>query len=206
MKTHKYVDGLCYTLKILCPEVKELAERELGKLEGLIEKRMPLEKAHLGLKYLGYDRDYEIEEIIDLVPEIKLVVDRYLPMEIRISGLGGFWNTKEWPSKPIIFLGIEENKGLREMHEELGLNNFSVQVIVRNFFTYPWPKWHQLNRGYHGQKQSLVIATLTPQQSIILDPSEVIRSAWVKQTELIASLHPVRKEMASQLIDYLSSL
>ncbi|HAZ16803.1 MAG: hypothetical protein A3H59_02670 [Candidatus Jacksonbacteria bacterium RIFCSPLOWO2_02_FULL_43_9] len=95
---------------------------------------------------------------------------------------------------------------LREMHEELGLNNFSVQVIVRNFFTYPWPKWHQLNRGYHGQKQSLVIATLTPQQSIILDPSEVIRSAWVKQTELIASLHPVRKEMASQLIDYLSSL
>ena len=119
MKTHKYVDGLCYTLKILCPEVKELAERELGKLEGLIEKRMPLEKAHLGLKYLGYDRDYEIEERIDLVPEIKSVVDRYLPMEIRISGLGGFWNTSEWPSKPIIFLRIEENKRLRETHEEL---------------------------------------------------------------------------------------
>ncbi len=95
---------------------------------------------------------------------------------------------------------------LREMKEEIGLNNFSVQKIVPTFFTYPWPKWHQLNRGYRGQKQSLVIATLSDTDTILLDPVEARTYAWVSQDNLVTLLHPIRQEMGVKLISYLRGL
>ena len=107
--------------------------------------------------------------------------------------------------------GIEKNETiqgafLREMKEEAGLNNFSVQKIVPSFFVYPWPKWHQLNRGYRGQKQSLVIATISDTDTITLDPVEAQKYAWVSTHNLIATLHPIRQEMGVKLISYLAGL
>ncbi|MFA4886812.1 MAG: 2'-5' RNA ligase family protein, partial [Candidatus Nanoarchaeia archaeon] len=119
MKVHKYVDGSCFTLKILCPEVKEVAQEQLKRLQGLVEKPMSLDKLHLGLKYLGYETDHEDEYIKSLIPEIKPIVKRYLPLEIEIEGVGAFYDTPEWPSKTIIFLKVKENKRLRAFHDEL---------------------------------------------------------------------------------------
>lgn len=98
-----------------------------------------------------------------------------------------------------------KNTFFREMKEELGTNTFSVQSIVSNFHTYSWPKWHQLNSGYKGQKQSLVIATCTSPKSIRPDKREISRIEWVSENVLMDRVHAVRKKSTKKALEYLTS-
>lgn len=119
MTIYNYVNGECFTLKILCPEISELFLSEQNKIEKYLIKKMPVEKIHIGLKYMAYENDYSDKHMMDLIPEIKKIAEKYLPMQMEIDELGGFWNKPEWPSKPIIFLKVKLTKELKNFHNEL---------------------------------------------------------------------------------------
>lgn len=133
MKTHDYVDGKCFTLKILCPEISDVFLRKQKKLEPYLEKIPPVEKIHIGLKYMAYETDYNDNYMIAIVPEIQKIVDQYLPIEIEITGLGGFWDESEWPSKPVIFLKVKLTNKLKGFHNalrELLKNKVDVFILA----------------------------------------------------------------------------
>ena len=119
MTMHNSVDGECFTLKILCPEISEVYLAEQKRLEKYLNKILPVDKIHLGLKYMAYETDYSDDYMKSLVPEIRKIVDQFLPTRIEIQGLGGFWNDQKWPSKPIIFLKVKLTTELKEFHNAL---------------------------------------------------------------------------------------
>ena len=105
--------------------------------------------------------------------------------------------------------GIEKHETLRnafyrEMSEEIGTNNLCVHLIKKNFFTYLWPKWHRLNKGYKGQKQTLIVASYQGNNDLIhLDYEELQTHRWVKKYQLVSQVHELRKKSAQQAINYL---
>ena len=119
MKIHDHVNGECYTLKILCPEVSKTFLKEQRRLENYFKKIFPIDKIHIGLKYIAYENDYSDDYMISLVPEIKKIVEKYMPMKIEVQGVGGFWDRPEWPSCPIIFLRVKLTDELKEFHNNL---------------------------------------------------------------------------------------
>ncbi|MBW3015773.1 2'-5' RNA ligase family protein [Candidatus Woesearchaeota archaeon] len=116
MALHRYVNGKCYTLKILCPEISNIFLREQKRLMPYLEKKVDVERIHIGLKYMAYEQDYNVDYIKALVPGIKKIVDVYLPMDIDIKGLGGFWDTEEWPTKPVVYIAVKLSSRLKEFH------------------------------------------------------------------------------------------
>lgn len=119
MTIHNRVNGLCYTVKLPCPELYSLSEKYQKALSEFLKSKMAGENLHLGLKYLGYEKDYEDEYFESLSIEIDKIVKRHLPIKIKILGLGGFWNSPEWSSEPIIFLKVELNDELKKLHKDL---------------------------------------------------------------------------------------
>ncbi|MBT7008501.1 MAG: WecB/TagA/CpsF family glycosyltransferase [Candidatus Jacksonbacteria bacterium] len=98
-----------------------------------------------------------------------------------------------------------KNTFFREMQEELGSNTFSVHRIVKNFYKYTWPKWHKLNSGYKGQRQSLVIATATDPNALNPDKREFSQLAWVSRAEILNRVHAVRKEATKKALEHLNT-
>jgi len=126
MATHRIVQGLTYTVKLLVPELADISHKYQEKLKGLVEQQVPLEHVHLGLKYLGYDNDFNQEYILGLVPLLQEIAKKHLPLPITIKGLATFNDRPEWPSgPPIIFLNVLPNKQLQDLHNEIcvALNN-----------------------------------------------------------------------------------
>ena len=67
------------------------------------------------------------------------------------------------------------------------------------------PKWHKLNSGYKGQRQSLVIATATDPNALNPDKREFSQLAWVSRAEILNRVHAVRKEATKKALEYLNT-
>jgi len=119
MTNYNHIGGNCFTLKILCPEIKEIFIKQQLELNPYLKKLASPEKIHLGLKYLGYEKNYTNEFMIGLIPDISKIVNRHLPMNLKLTGLGRFIDSPEQMSSPVIFLKVKLTKELRELHNEL---------------------------------------------------------------------------------------
>ena len=83
--------------------------------------------------------------------------------------------------------------GARELREELNTENFKPVAVFKNLFKYK----SQNPRGYKGQKQSLLVAEFTGEDSDIKINSWEHRAwRWVEAEKLVESVHPVRRASA----------
>ncbi len=96
--------------------------------------------------------------------------------------------------------------GKRELREEVGTSNFTVEKVYRNIFKYKFlnhfnshaeKNKHYDKFGFKGQKQSLVIARFSGNDNEIKinfwDHSDY---KWVNENDFIDSVHEVRKKSA----------
>ncbi len=84
-----------------------------------MESCIKLDSIHLGLKYMGYDKEYNDAYMLQFIPEIKEIAKKYLPLDLSVRGLAGFWSSQNDNSNPIIFLKVLPNKKLQQLHDEI---------------------------------------------------------------------------------------
>lgn len=116
---HKSVDGNCYTVKVLVPDLEDIAMRYQIGLKQYLHKKVSLKGLHVGLKYMGYDNDFEPSYIETLIPDIVNVGKGNLPIGIKVNGLGLFESTPEWPCDPLLYMAVEPTENLWRMHKEV---------------------------------------------------------------------------------------
>ncbi len=94
-------------------------------------------------------------------------------------------------------LSIKE-AGQKELREEINTDKFKVQAIYRDLYRYkidPNHNSYQRHTGYKGQKQSLLIAEFTGEDSDIkVNFWDHNYFQWVTFDKLIETVHPVRRE------------
>lgn len=85
--------------------------------------------------------------------------------------------------------------GSRELYEELGVREFFPKKIYKNIFKY---KSNFKGRyGFKGQKQSLLIAEYKGSDADIkINFWDHSAWKWVRSSDLVTEVHPVRKESA----------
>jgi N-acetylglucosaminyldiphosphoundecaprenol N-acetyl-beta-D-mannosaminyltransferase len=82
----------------------------------------------------------------------------------------------------------------REVKEETGLSEISIEACFKNVYSYSWNKPYT-HSGYKGQRQSLCIVRYTgPKDSVITNPFEHKAYRWVKISDLIYKSSPVHKK------------
>ncbi|MFH0987821.1 MAG: WecB/TagA/CpsF family glycosyltransferase, partial [Parcubacteria group bacterium] len=100
-----------------------------------------------------------------------------------------------------------ETAAVREAGEELGLSPHLLKVIkvLPERHDYVWPRYAQLLRGYKGQSQVACLIEFSGNDSDFHfeNSDEVKAIEWVSKSELIARLHPARRELARLIIDHL---
>lgn len=104
--------------------------------------------------------------------------------------------------------GVEKKEDIitaakREMNEELGINPDHLKPIkIKPYFhKYLWPWWHKANRGFKGQKVSLVLFEFTgnPKKDITPDGYEVIDYKWTKIPNIIKQVSSNRSDLAKKI-------
>ncbi len=86
-----------------------------------------------------------------------------------------------------------EAAGRRELREEVGTEKFTVEAVYKNQHLYLF-KNNIIKYSYKGQKQSLVIARFTGEdKDIKINFWDHQTWRWVKESEFVSSLHPVRQ-------------
>lgn len=101
--------------------------------------------------------------------------------------------------------GESSEKGiLREMHEELGTNAFTIQAKKTKAHRYTWPWSYRLIRGYKGQKQDLFLLKFTGTDTDIDIETEGELSSykWVNKSEVLKTLAQPRKELGKIALDF----
>lgn len=108
--------------------------------------------------------------------------------------------------------------GSRELREELNTDKFIIRASYKNLFRYLFPNLEvEKNRvknaqykykfDYKGQKQGLIIAEFTGQDSDIkVNFWEHLNFKWVKESEFVNSVHRVRQESAKIFLEKLQKL
>ncbi|MDO8668129.1 MAG: WecB/TagA/CpsF family glycosyltransferase [bacterium] len=97
--------------------------------------------------------------------------------------------------------------GARELKEELNTDNIKSVAVFKNLHKYEFNKrfdenglaaeYVPIQRGYKGQKQSLLIAEFTGEDSEIkVNDWEHRAFAWVDAEKLVEAVHPVRRQSA----------
>ncbi|MFA4818444.1 MAG: RNA 2',3'-cyclic phosphodiesterase [Patescibacteria group bacterium] len=90
----------------------------------------------------------------------------------------------------------------RELKEELDLNNFQILSIKDRIHRYRWPA--QLRRegtdksksAFIGQEQSLAVVMIANNYSALKpDAREIMALKWVKHSDMLKLLTPVRREV-----------
>ncbi|MFA5888064.1 MAG: 2'-5' RNA ligase family protein [Candidatus Nanoarchaeia archaeon] len=119
MAIHKKVEGISYTIKLLTPKLKGIGKHYQRLLDGLMENYIQFDSLHLGLKYMGYDKEYNDAYMMQFIPEIKTIAKKYLPLDLSVKGIAGFWSSPKWKCKPVIFLKVLPNKKLQQLHDEI---------------------------------------------------------------------------------------
>jgi len=96
----------------------------------------------------------------------------------------------------------------REMMEEVGLSNFEILGSVSNAYTYEWPLEISRNLyggNFRGQSQSIFYLQIDTRKSQIkLDHDEFDDYKWVKADDFLPTLHPMRRELGSTIIENLN--
>lgn len=93
-----------------------------------------------------------------------------------------------------------EIAGSREIYEELGIDNFSPKKVYKNVFRYKANKKGRY--GFKGQKQSLLISEFYGNDSDIqLNFWDHSNFKWVRASEFINSVHPVRRKASKIFLD-----
>ncbi len=90
--------------------------------------------------------------------------------------------------------------GSRELKEELGIDNFTPKKIFKNVFKYRSNR--QGRYGFKGQRQSLLIAEfLGSDADIKLNPWDHSNWKWVRASDLVSEVHPLRKAGTSIFLE-----
>ncbi|MFA5644343.1 MAG: WecB/TagA/CpsF family glycosyltransferase [Patescibacteria group bacterium] len=118
-------------------------------------------------------------------------LEHYQVLLVERSEEAGHWQLPQG--------GIESNTikraGSRELYEELGIESFLPKKIYRNLFKYKTN--HQGRYGFKGQKQSLLIAEYKGSDADIkLNFWDHSAWKWIKATDLVDEVYPLRKEGA----------
>jgi N-acetylglucosaminyldiphosphoundecaprenol N-acetyl-beta-D-mannosaminyltransferase len=92
---------------------------------------------------------------------------------------------------------------LREMSEELGTEKLSIRAHHPEMYTYDWPKWYQLLRGYKGQRQDLFFVdfTGTDKDIDLTKEGELSSWKWSPKANVMESLAPARREIGKLILD-----
>lgn len=99
----------------------------------------------------------------------------------------------------------EEKAVLREMQEELGNDRFKIIKRLEVEHRYVWSKWHQLIKGYKGQKQHFYLLKYFAQDKDFkfYISKEILDFKWVNKNEILKNIHQVRKHSAKKIIEQL---
>ncbi len=107
-----------------------------------------------------------------------------------------------------------KDAGSRELQEELNTTKFIVQKTIKNAFSYIWnhDAWIEEKNiikriidmnDYKGQKQGLLIAKFTGQDSdIAVNFWDHSSFRWVNIDEAMAIIHPLRQESFKKYLEY----
>ncbi|MBI4150920.1 hypothetical protein HY492_02230 [Candidatus Woesearchaeota archaeon] len=93
MTTYRTIDYPCQTVKLMLPELGPVFLKYKKKSKGLMQDYVTVPRIHLGLKYLGYQNKFTDAHMKKLIPELRRVARKHLPLKITMRGLGGFWST-----------------------------------------------------------------------------------------------------------------
>lgn len=118
-----------YNVVVLSTQLTYLTKeinKKLKKFCNWIEKP---KKTHITLKYLGYFENYKEKEILRLIPKIKKISIKYMPLKIRLLSINIFENKEQ--DLLSIFIKVKKSKKLREFHYKL---KYSLKPI--DHFTF----------------------------------------------------------------------
>lgn len=84
--------GILLPIDKILPSVKKYEKKikpyiEWGAFKEKHKKGSNLMPLHIAIKYLGYHKNYSNKEIKKLLPELKEICEKYLPIEIIVRGL-----------------------------------------------------------------------------------------------------------------------
>lgn len=116
--------------------------------------------------------------------------------------------------------GLDNQKiieaGKRELREEVGTSNFTVEKVFKNVFKYKFrdnfssdkeKNKHYDKFGYKGQKQNLLIARFTgSDEDININFWDHTNWKWVKESEVLKIIHPVRRNATKKFLEKLNKL
>lgn len=96
--------------------------------------------------------------------------------------------------------------GAREAREELGTDKFIIKKTCKNIYKYRFSKLgneKQIKNGYRGQKQSLMIAEFTGEDSDIkINYWDHVAWKWIELEKITKTLHPYRQEAIKKYLPY----
>lgn len=165
MATYDRVEGSCYTAKILCPELSDLFAREQNKFKPYLRKISDPSGAHIGIKYLGYDKDYDEKTVRAHIPNLKRIAEKYLPLEIKVKGIGLFPDKPGWPSNELVIIELERTTELLSLHNEV-VNYMSGKMDSFNLAEREFYTPHiTLGVGKPGTKNQLLEVAATQEYS-----------------------------------------
>ena len=100
-----------------------------------------------------------------------------------------------------------EVAGAREAREELGTDKFVLKKSFKNLYTYNFKKLGKerthKKHGYKGQRQSLIIAEFTGEDSDIkINYWDHVAWQWVSPDKLMETVHPYRQGAMKTFLPY----
>jgi len=103
-----------------------------------------------------------------------------------------------------------ETAGRRELREEVGTDKFATRASFKNLYRYdfgPDTGYKKYKFDYKGQRQSLYIAEFSGQDSDIkINFWDHSAWKWVDAEQLIAEVHPVRRDVTKLFLEKFESL
>lgn len=123
MPTSKHSEENCknlpYTLAFRIPaDFRNYLNSCQQKLTGICHSCEPPETAHLTVKFLGYSSDFlDDQRIIELLPEIHQIAQKYLPLKIYMRGFDIFRYAEGRAT--VVFLKVLPCEALIRFHHEI---------------------------------------------------------------------------------------
>jgi 2'-5' RNA ligase len=84
-------------------------------------------RLHITIKYLGYHKNYSNREIESLIPDLKEISKKYLPLEINVKGLDIRQNKNYYPGGGVLIKFWPTDK-IRKFHEEV-IKKLNVDIF-----------------------------------------------------------------------------
>jgi 2'-5' RNA ligase len=107
-----------YNIMLMLPkEVTAIMNKITKKLKGLYSWQQNSKTPHISIKYLGLHKNYSKKYIIKLLPEIKEISKKILPIKLNIKGI----KINEVPKsdKLDVFILIKKDKKIQALHNQI---------------------------------------------------------------------------------------